>query len=158
MHMASLCKNGILRSGRAGFTFIEVILSIGVIGVLAAIAVPLFQSFQTKNDADVAVMELVQTLRRAQILSKASDGDSMWGVRASSTAITLFKGSSFALRDPNFDEAFDVPSPLVFSGLAEAVFNKVSGFPQATGTVILSIPTLSESRTVTINAKGSVSF
>jgi len=141
----------------AGFTLLEILLSIAVISLIAGISIPIYQSFQVRNDLDIATVEIAQSLRRAQILSQAVDGDTSWGVSVQSASITLFKGTSYAARDTAFDELFDVPTSITPSGVSEIVFSKFFGNPQTIGTVTLT-SNANETRTITINEKGMVSY
>ncbi|OGC38607.1 hypothetical protein A2V54_02000 [candidate division WWE3 bacterium RBG_19FT_COMBO_53_11] len=141
---------------RGGFTILEILLSIAVIGILSGILIPVSRSFQLINDLDVAANTTVQTLRRAQLLSQAMDGDTSWGVRVQSGNITLFKGASYASRDPAFDETFSSPSVTV-SGLQEVVFSKFLGTPQTTGTLVLTSAN-NEVREIVINGKGRIDY
>lgn len=139
-----------------GFSLIEVLLSIALIALLSGLAAPVFLRMQTKNDLDLAVVSLAQSLRRAQIQAQAVDGDTRWGVKIQPGNLTLFKGLSYALRDTSYDEAFDLNSHISFSGPAEIVFAKFTGLPQTTGT--LTLATGSESITLNVNEKGTVSY
>lgn len=142
---------------KLGFTLLEVVLTVSVIAALMALAIPVYQSFQVKNDLDIAAQTMAQSLRRAQILAQAVEGDASWGVQAASGAIVLFKGVNFATRDPNYDETFEVPGSITSSGLLEVVFSKFSGLPQSTGLITLTTVT-NETKTITINAKGAVLY
>lgn len=140
-----------------GFTLLEVLLSIAIIGLITGIGIPVYQSFQVRNDLDIATVSIAQSLRRAETLAEAVDGDISWGIRVQSGSITLFKGTSYAARDTNFDEVFQVPTSIAPSGVQEIVFAKFTGLPQTTGTTTLTSNT-NETRTITINAKGMVSY
>jgi prepilin-type N-terminal cleavage/methylation domain-containing protein len=140
-----------------GFTILEIILSVALIAVFAAVSMPVYQAFQERNDLDIATISIAQTLRRAQFLSQAVDGDTSWGVYIQSGSATLFKGVSFATRDTSYDEVFDVSSNITTSGVLEIVFSKFTGLPQTTGTIILTSST-NETRTITINTKGTVGY
>lgn len=140
-----------------GFTLLEVILVIATITVLAAISVPVYAILQVKNDLDVATNTTLQTLRRAQTLSQAVDGDSSWGVKLQSSDITLFKGLSFAGRDTNFDEVYTLSGNVTPSGVSEVVFSKLSGNPTTTGALTL-ISNNNERQNITINSKGFLDY
>ena len=145
------------RKNSAGFTLLEVLLSVSAIGIIAGIAIPVYQSFQVRNDLDIATAEIAQSLRRAQVLAEAVDGDSGWGVFVGGGSLTLFQGVAYATRDPSFDEVFVIPASITPSGVTEVVFAKFTGLPQTTGTITLT-STNNETRTITINAKGMVSY
>lgn len=140
-----------------GFTFIEIILVVALIGITAGISIPVYQSFQTRNDLEISGITIAQTLRRAQILSQAVDGDMSWGVNVEVGNIILFKGESFSLRDTKFDEVFSMPTSISVSGLEEIVFEKFTGEPQNTGTTTLTSIN-NEKRSININSKGTISY
>jgi prepilin-type N-terminal cleavage/methylation domain-containing protein len=140
-----------------GFTLLEVLLSVSLISVIAGVSIPIYQSFQVRNDLDIATTSTVQILRRAQVLSQASDGDISWGWQIQSGSMTLFKGVSYVARDVAYDEVFDVPTSITPSGVSEIVYTKFTGLPSVTGTVTLTSNT-NETRSITINAKGTASY
>lgn len=140
-----------------GFTLIEVLFSVAAIAIIAGISMPIYQSFQVRNDLDIATVTVAQSFRRVQVLSQAVDGDTSWGIKIQSGSITLFKGTSYASRDTTFDEVFDVPTSITPSGISEVVFAKFTGLPQSTGIISLTSNT-NETRTITINAKGMVAY
>ena len=150
-------KHSFLNKNNAGFTLIEMMLSVAVIAIIGGISVPIYQSFQVRNDLDIAAVTTAQSLRRAQVLAEAVDGDTSWGVEIQSGNITVFKGVSYASRDTNYDEVSDVPTSITSSGLSEVVFTKFTGLPASTGTITLT-SNANETRTITINAKGMASY
>ena len=142
---------------KLSFTLLEVLLSVAIVGVLTAISIPVSRNLLIKNDVDVAAVNVVQTLRRAQILSQASGGDTTWGLRTQVGSITLFKGTSYAARDADFDEIFDLPNSITPSGLPEIVFAELTGYPQTTGTLTLTT-SIGDVRSISINAKGTIEY
>jgi prepilin-type N-terminal cleavage/methylation domain-containing protein len=140
----------------AGFTLLEVLLSIALIAILSGIGVPIYQSFQNRNDLDIAATTIAQSIRRAQILSQAVDGDVAWGVYVSGGNIVIFRGASYATRDSIYDEIFDLSTTITPSGISEINFDKLTGVTQDSGTLILT--NFNDSRTITINEKGMVSY
>lgn len=142
---------------KKGFTLIEVFLSLALIAVIAGIGAPLYQSFQARNDLDIAAQAMAHSLRRAQSLSQAVDDDSQWGVYIQPGSTTLFKGSDFATRDSTFDEVFSIPTTIMISGVQEVVFEKLTGNPISFGTTTL-VNSTNETRNVAINEKGMVLY
>jgi prepilin-type N-terminal cleavage/methylation domain-containing protein len=140
-----------------GFTLIEILLSITLVSVLVGLSMPVYQNFQLKNDLDIAANTIVQSLRRAQVLSQAMDGDTSWGVNIQSELITLFKGASYATRDTDFDEGFDMSNTITPSGAQEVVFAKFTGEPTSTGTATLTSSN-TQVKNIIINAKGMLEY
>lgn len=148
-----------------GFTLIEILLviaAIALIGGFASVSVQL----QNRNDLAITVNTLAHDLRRAQLLAQAADGDvngdsnaGSWGVHIASGALTLFKGASFAARDPNFDEVSTISSSIAASGPAEVIFAKFSGLPVQQGAATVTFTTnANETHAITISPKGTLDY
>lgn len=146
-----------MRSSVRAFTLLEVLLSVAALTVIAGISLPIYQSFQVRNDLDIAATTVAQSCRRAEVLAQASDGDTNWGVHIQPGSIVLFQGTIYAVRNETFDEIFTMPTSVVPSGMSDVVFEKFTGMPMTTGTTTLTSST-NETRTITINAKGMVNF
>jgi prepilin-type N-terminal cleavage/methylation domain-containing protein len=142
---------------KSGFTLIEMLLSVGLLAIIAGMSLPVYQSFQVRNDLDIAATTLAQSLRRAQALSQAAEGDTTSGVSLQSGSIVVFRGASYATRDATFDEVFAMPASIAITGISEVVFAKLTGLPLAAGTTTFT-SLHNEVRSVTLNAKGTVSY
>lgn len=143
--------------GQGGFTLVEVLLSAVIIGSLAAISIPIYNSFAVRNDLDLATQQVVGTLRRAQTYARGVKEDSAWSVRVQATDVRLYMGTDFNGRTQSFDEPVDLPSSMTVSGLSDVQFAKLTAAPNTTGTITLT-STNNETRTITINAKGMVEY
>ncbi len=142
----------------AGFTLVEMLLSVTIIGMLAGITAPLYQSFVQRNDLDITTQLLANTIRRAESYARTGNGDSAWSVEVPAGGdITLFKGTNYGSRNTAFDEFVDIPSSITSSGLTEVQFTKFTGMPNTTGNFTLT-STTNDVRTVTVNAKGMVDY
>lgn len=139
---------------RRGFTTVEVLLTIGVIGVTAGVSVPMFRNYQIRSDLDLAVMQTVGGLSRAQLLSQTGQEDDMWGFRVPEG--TIFQGANYAIRDPDFDEVMTLPPSISVYGIEEVVFSRVDGVPTPVGDIILEALN-GEQRTITVSADGMLS-
>lgn len=146
------------KKNQFGFTAIELILVVVLVALLAGVTVPMYGKFQVTNNLDLTVSKSVQTLRRAQVLSQANDGDSNWGVSIGQDQILLFKGNSSTTRSTEFDEIFNLEGNIQISGQQDIVFEKLTGKPQSFGSINIASNNNNESRTITINSKGMLSY
>lgn len=126
-----------------------------IIALLVGLSVPVYQSFQVKNDLDIVSSNFRQSVHRAQLLSQAVYHDSQWGVHVGTSTITLFRGASYASRITNYDEEYNLPQAIYLSGDSEVVFSKVYGYTSSTKTFTFT-STTGESVTLNVNTKGTV--
>ncbi|MFA5134899.1 MAG: type II secretion system protein [Patescibacteria group bacterium] len=135
-----------------GFTFIEVLIVIGMLGLLSGLAIPFYQSFQVDSRLDDTAHEAAQALRRAQSMAMASDALSAFGVHFDGQQFVLFRGHAYVPGD-QFNDVVDVSQPLSVTA-ADVVFEAVTG-TAAPATVTISAAA-GRSRTLTINNLGIV--
>jgi len=145
------------RRSAGGFTLIEMLMSVALIGLIALILMPVYQSLQVRNDADLIAQTIANNFRRAELLSSGGVGDSSWGVYFTSSTITLFQGATYAGRNTEYDELTSVPGSLTLSGLSSVIFEKYSGNAQSVGAIVVS-STIGDSKTININSKGMVQY
>lgn len=142
----------------SAFTILEALMSMAMITVIAGISLAVFYGFQSRDNLEIASDTIVQSCRRAQIMSRASDGDASWGVRIQSGSIVIFKGTNYTSgRDAAYDEIFDMPTNISIAGVQEVVFTKFTGLPSATGTTTLT-GVNNETKTITLNSEGMASY
>jgi len=146
-----------IKRRNSGFTLVELLLSVTIIGMLAGLSAPVYNEFMVRNDLDVTTQEVTAALRRAQTYARAMNGDSAWSVEIQSSAATLFKGTNFAGRNSNYDETVSLPSTITISGLTEVQFAKLTGAPNTAGDITFT-SNANDARTMTINAKGMVQY
>jgi prepilin-type N-terminal cleavage/methylation domain-containing protein len=140
----------------SGFTIIELLLAVAIMFVVGAVMAPVSIDFQQRNDLDVAQTTFAQGVRRAQQMSMTGEGDSQWGVIASSGTIVIFKGNTYATRDVNFDENYVISGSIALSGQLEYDFEKTTGLPTQTGT--MTFVNGIYQKQVGVNAKGIVNY
>lgn len=143
-------KNG------AGFTLIEILIVIFLISILASFIVSIGLNFYKNQQLEVHSQGILQTLRRAQSKAMSIELDSSFGVYLTNDNYILFKGSSYAGRDPQYDEVFDLPEIINLSGLSEVVFSKLEGKPNVIGNIVLG--TDGGSNTININEMGRINL
>jgi prepilin-type N-terminal cleavage/methylation domain-containing protein len=140
-----------------GFTLLEILLVVVIISAIAGFSTPVYQSFQVKNDLDIAAQTIASCFRRAQTLAEASDGDSQWGVEILAGSITVFQGTAYSGHNNAFDEITSMPPTITPSGLSEVEFDRLTGQALSTGTVTLTTST-GLTKTITLSSKGTVTY
>jgi prepilin-type N-terminal cleavage/methylation domain-containing protein len=140
-----------------GFTLIELLLSVLIIGMLVGLSMPVYMTFQSRNDLDISAQGLAEMLRRAQVYARNGSADTAWGVHVQSGSATLFRGATYASRNTAYDETNNLSTSITVGGLSDVVFSKLGGAPSTTGSFSLT-GTTNDTRTVTINGKGMVSY
>lgn len=141
-----------------GFTLVEMLIVLALtmllFGVISTIATNTHPKIQLRAETEV----VVQTLRHAQAWTLAQKQDSTWGVYRTASDITLFVGSSYATRDPLYDQVHLFPSGITTSGLTEVVFDLLRGTTSNTGNIVLTSTATSESYTISVNANGVIDY
>lgn len=146
-----------MRTNEHGFSLIELLVVMSIIGVIASLGFGAYKVAQVKNQSATVVNAVVSGLRRAQIQSQANDGDLQWGVRIQNNNVIVFKGATYASRVTSFDESYSLPSGFIYTGLSEIVFSKLYGYPVTAGTISIAGRD-GTVQPITINAKGTISY
>ncbi|MFA5747096.1 MAG: prepilin-type N-terminal cleavage/methylation domain-containing protein [Candidatus Paceibacterota bacterium] len=141
---------------KKGFTLTEIIIVLGILLLILGSSFPLAMDFYRNRQIGSHLNGLVQALRNAQMRSISGEGDSSFGVEISDGRYTLFKGDSYAGRDPVFDEITEIPQTISVEGLSEISFSKLRGKPSAVGTTTLTLG--SKEGRIEIDETGKISY
>ncbi|HEX6462007.1 MAG TPA: prepilin-type N-terminal cleavage/methylation domain-containing protein [Candidatus Saccharimonadales bacterium] len=143
----------------AGFTLLEVLLSVAIIALLTSISLPIYESFVRRNDLDLTAQGIVAMIRRAELYARSGYHDDSWGVAISAGTAIIFKGPSFISRNITYDETLIIPDTISPSGLVEMQFAKLTATPTpaSVGSITLN-STTNDTRTITINGEGMVNY
>ncbi len=137
-----------------GFTIIELILVISIIGVLMAATTPFMSSFMLRNNWHVATDRVASEVYKAQnyaMSGKTISGSNVWGVCVTGSIFRMFNGSCAA---PNFFEDFSFPRGVTISGITSVTFDSLRGLPSSVSTIVVSSGVGSSS--VTLSGSGMV--
>jgi Tfp pilus assembly protein FimT len=149
---------------RDGLTLLEMLITVGIVTALFLAAVPSFWNFLNTYQMDALANDLAQVLRLAQQKSMSGEADDVWSVHlvsGSGGSFTLYRGSTYASRDTNYDEVHDLPSSLTLTYTvpdADITFVKIEGTTTDTGDVTITWPGSGEFWTVNVNEVGRVDF
>lgn len=133
---------------KAGFTLIEVAVSVAIIAVMAAVSIVGFSSLQKRADLNNSVQEIVNVLKLAQTKTISYQSSSRYGVYFDTTtspdSYVLFKGNDYASREVASDVIYFLPDKIEFynvdfQGGNELVFNRLTGSVNNWGSVSLWI-------------------
>lgn len=142
-------------SGRAGFTFIELVIVIAIVAIMALAALPFIGRFQQSQTLQSLSEDIAHALSRAQVRAMTGDGAMRWGLRILSGSYVLYAGTSYAAHVAAHDEIHTVALPAVFAGQREYTFDGVNGKPTRSGSLILT-DSSGNSATITVNAQGGI--
>lgn len=144
---------------RRGFTIIETLIVVALFAALVALATPFYYSFQVDYQLGTNAETLLQNLRRAQNQAMTGKGDLKFGVHLASEQYTLFAGSTYAGRDIDYDEVYNLPETVSLSwnlgGGSDIIFEKIKGTAGVAGTITLTSAN-NESNTISINEAGKI--
>lgn len=145
-----------------GFTLIEVIITAGIIAVLAGLAIPVSNVFLSRNELNSEALKIVDALRRARIQSMSAAEDSIWGVHFTSADYTVFRGPSYNPAEA-FNDTFSLPGILTVSGITingggnDIIFDRITGNTSTFGTTTIQNDAL-QNRTIIVNQAGTINL
>jgi prepilin-type N-terminal cleavage/methylation domain-containing protein len=140
-----------------GFTLIEFLIVLTIIAILVSIGsfagYDFYKSYALNAERDVLVSSLIKA--RNQAVNNLNE--SPHGVFIDSNGYTLFEGSSYASRDPAYDELIKSNSLMTLTGLEEIVFDQLTGnLTTLEGNIDLSNGT--RSAVISLNNEGRIEW
>lgn len=141
---------------RPGFTLVEVLLTIAILAVLAAMVAPITLDFYRRQQLHTYTQEIIHILRRAQLSAMSIEGDSNFGVYFTADTYILFRGDSYASRAAQHDEVFDLPSAIGVSDLSEIIFLKPEGKSSQSRQIVVTNNV--QENIITINEMGRINL
>jgi len=148
-----------------GVTFIELLIIVGILAILAAISIPAFRYFQRESDLDNSTEEIINTLRLAQSKTLGSEGASQYGVYFDNSTdpdqYTLFAGSSYSSLVDEIEihkiaktvEIYEID----LQGGQETVFDRLTGTTNQFGHISLRLKSdTSKTKIIYIGNSGKI--
>lgn len=144
---------------RRGFTALEILVSLAIMALLAAVSIGAFSKVRNAKSLDSAVESASSLIREARSRALASEDGSQFGVYFEASRAVLFKGTVFTEGDPD-NKVYELPGVAeifnVSFSASSTVFKKLTGDPQSPGEVSIRLKDASGSRTIFINEVGLV--
>lgn len=145
-----------MRTGREGFTVVDVMLACGIVAIVLAAVLPSVHVYQTRTGVDFAARTTTAFLRAARERARFGWDDAAWGVAVDGGTITLFQGSSYAARDAAYDETATYVTSATITGTTEYVFSLATG--RTTGGALTFTAPNGDAQIVTVTALGSATY
>lgn len=140
-----------------GFTFVEVLVTLGIIAIVMGVSITSFVSYSKKQSLEAGTAALVAALRDARAQTLASVGGTQYGVNIEQRQFTFFQGSSYSTSSPS-NEPFVFGSHVVASSTRPYfVFQRITGNAVASGTIDVYLDSdPSTKRSVKVEATGII--
>ncbi len=147
-------------SARKGFTVIEVIIVIAMMGILVLIAAPFLSNSLTRSDFEIASSEAVDALREARSSAMNGKGGGRFGVHFETSQFVFFTGATYSAVDlenvvHTYGSDVTMSNITITGGGSDVHFATHKGEPTENGAIEFTIPG-GETKTVTVNAVGLV--
>lgn len=141
-----------------GFTLIETLVGVILIMLVFAIGVPVGLNFYKSFILQSATETAFNSLKKARLDAQIGHLDSGFGVYfdTANYRFIYFKGSTYAAREPSYDQIFEVPQFISFNGNTEFDFQKITGKPNTDGEIFITNGLSTNSLKVETN--GKISF
>lgn len=145
------CKYNI----NGGFSFLELLLVIAIISIIAASSAPFMSRFLAQNQLEVSTDKVVSTIRKSQSYAMANKDNAVWGFCISGSIIRLYKDSCSS---PSYNEDFDLTRVTV-SGPVDVYFAGTAGKRgEPSEDVTITISNNMGVNTVLINSAGGLTL
>ena len=122
-----------------GFTLVELMLVMAlvlIIGIFTSgVGVSYYQSQVLNETAD----NLASNLRHAQGYALSGKNNQAFGVYIHEDSYVMFEGQSYESRIVAEDMVFPISASITISGPVEVVFSELTGTPDTTETIYLSL-------------------
>ena len=152
---------------KSAFTFIELLIVIGIVVILASVTIPNFFNYRSRLQIELTAKKITVVLRNAQDNSISQEGGSPWGVYfenpvAGTDFFALFSGTAY--NPANVASKILLDSNIQFINPAAnssttIIFSAVTGLPLASANIIISLANdLLASSTITVDSNGRIRY
>lgn len=142
---------------KKGFSVIELLVVLAIVGIMGAVMGPMMGNYFVRTNTKNIVNNTISSLENAKMYSMMGKNNGPWGVKFGPSAIVLFQGTSYILRNSAFDQSYALPTSITASGMSELIFSTKNGTPSATGTVTIT-SNANLNYQITISQEGTVTL
>lgn len=159
---AGFTRQNFAKQNLGGFTLIELVVVIGILGILLLVGITFTRVFIRQVDLDTTSQQILSTLQLAREQTLASEDESRYGVHFETSKYVSFKGSTYSATDPDNKE-YDLTAAEIYEinlgGASDVVFDRVRGTTSNNGNIKVRLTAeTSRTETILINSSGQVSL
>lgn len=150
-----------------GFSLVELLLTMAIMSILAAVAFASYAGFKNKQSVEAEVMEIKAIIRETMELAKSQADGSGWGIRFTNPTGTdndyyeIWKGTSYAsgtvTRRMNLGSNMQFTDP-ANGAVKDFIFQKATGLLAASSSVTVQSLTGGGAGTVNIDTSGRADY
>ena len=138
-----------------GFSFIELLLVVAIVAIIAASSAPFISRFLRQNELEVATDKTVSVIRKAQSYAMSGKDNDIWGFCYTDENIRLYRNNCTS---PVYSEDFDL-SKITVSGLTDISFSGDAGKRgEPSSEAVIIIENDAGANSVSINYAGGISL
>ncbi|MEW6617535.1 MAG: prepilin-type N-terminal cleavage/methylation domain-containing protein [Patescibacteria group bacterium] len=129
----------------AGLSLLEVLIVIGILGIITAVGSGIFKEFVKNTEIDSVKNKIIFDLKQAQGKAMAGDSGLVWGVYFVNSTDDYYQifstPTNYASASTTIQESYYLPGQIYFSAPTstpvEVLFQKIRGTVSGTSTIIL---------------------
>lgn len=131
-----------LNNSSRGFSFIELVIVIGILTIISGVAILFLRSLVIQTDLSGNAKNIISTLNLAKSKTVSSEGASQWGAHFEADKFAIFKGATYNAGDAN-TKIYNLPTALEISTISlngggnNVLFTRITGQTSNYGTVTI---------------------
>lgn len=146
-----------------GFTLIEIVISLGILAILAALTFTSYSNLQRQLDIDTTAQNIISVIKLARTNTTASNSESNYGVHFETGKYVLFTGNSYTAGAATNKEyslnSSEIYATSLNGGGSEVIFDRIRGTTSQPGTVsVRLVDQTNQTAVISITAAGQVSI
>ena len=141
---------------RQGFTLFEIVIAVSILVVVLGFGLAISPSFYAQQVATSERDTLASLLVHARSEALNNLNQSSHGVEITPDSYTVFQGSTYAARNPDYDETFPRTAGFAITGPGEIVFNSLDASVAAPGTITMQSG--SKTLMIIVNGEGGINY